>query len=50
MPVDAFSRIAEKLGFLMADRCNYKCIFRMPNNPEFISLRGLGTGVIRRGR
>jgi molybdenum cofactor biosynthesis enzyme MoaA len=51
MPVDAFSMIAEKLGFLLTDRCNYMCIFRMPNNPEFISLRGLRAGVIiRRGR
>jgi len=51
MPVDAFSMIAEKLGFLLTDRCNYMCIFRMPNNPEFISLRGLRAGVkIRRTR
>jgi len=44
MPVDAFSMIAEKLGFLLTDRCNYMCIFRMPNNPEFISLGCLRAG------
>jgi len=36
MLVDRFSRIAEKLRLSVTDRCNYRCIFCMPNNPDFI--------------
>ena len=35
MLLDKFGRIAEKLRLSVTDRCNYRCIFCMPNNPEF---------------
>ena len=35
MLVDRFSRIAEKLRLSVTDRCNYRCIFCMPSNPDF---------------
>ncbi len=37
MLIDKLSRIAEKLRLSVTDRCNYRCIFCMPNNPIFES-------------
>ncbi|MDP8022924.1 MAG: GTP 3',8-cyclase MoaA [Conexivisphaerales archaeon] len=36
MLVDRFSRIAEKLRLSVTDRCNYRCVFCMPSNPDFV--------------
>ncbi len=40
---DSYGRIMSKLRLSVTDACNYRCIFCMPNNPNFFNTRNLLT-------
>lgn len=34
--IDSFGRIVKKIRISVTDKCNFRCVFCMPNNPEWL--------------